>query len=103
MKKKGILNFIIWCILLLPFFRPDYLSRYEIVNSITNIWKMLSIFVAIIMFLKRGKLSKKMCLLLLFVGWILAVTIVNEGNLQLYILIATSIIGLAIMLENRNK
>jgi hypothetical protein len=103
MKKKEILKFLLWVLLLLPFFRPDYLTRYGMINNITNIWKIISTVIAIILFLKRGKLSKKIFLLILFTGWILIVTILNNGNVQLFLLIATSIISMALILENRNK
>lgn len=103
MKKNKISEFVLWLLLLLPFFKTDYLGRYETINNITNIWKVLSIFVAIILFLKRGKLSKKIFLLLLFTGWLLLVTVLNKGNISSYLLTAVSIIALALILENRNK
>ncbi len=102
MKKKEIINFFMWIILLIPFFKTDYMARYGIVNNIMNIWRLASILGAIILFLKRGKLSKKIVILMVFLGWITIITILNNGNIQLCTLFAMSIIAMAIIFENRD-
>ena len=102
MKKKEIISVFIWIILLIPFFKTDYMARYGIINNIMNIWKLGSIFCAILIFFKRGKLSKKIAILLIFNGWLLISTILNDGDIQQCLLFALSVITLAVIFENRN-
>lgn len=102
MKKKEVISFFIWVILLIPFFKTDYMARYGIINNIMNIWKLGSIFYAILLLLKRGKLSKKLAILLIFNGWLLITTMLNNGDIQQCSFFALSVIALTIIVENRN-
>lgn len=101
MKKKEIISFITWLLLLIPFFKTDFMSRYGIIDSIMNIWKIVSIFCAFLIFLKRGKLSKKIVLLMIFNGWLIITTVLNEGDFQQCFLFSITILALAILFENR--
>lgn len=81
MKKK--LNFsIILFIILLPFFKTDYIVyAYPKLNNIINIFKIISIMLILIIILKSRYVSKKMILLLAFMLSIILPTIIYSGDM----------------------
>lgn len=100
MKKSELKYFILYLFLLIPFFKTDFMARYDQVNQIFNLWKMISIFIIFIMYLKKGKITKNMLILICFEGWQVAITAIYNEDVTTVLNCAIIILALAMILES---
>lgn len=99
-KSKSRFFFMIYLFLLIPFFKTDFMSRYSNLDEVLNIWKMISVMLIFFLYLKRGKATKNMILIIIFELWQVLITIFYKGNVQTICSYAIIIIALAMLIES---
>lgn len=81
MHKIKRINFnLMYFIVLLPFFKTDYLARFNNISTLLNLMKLISIGFIFLTAYKRKYISKKMQLLLLFGLTIIIPTMIYSGD-----------------------
>ncbi len=81
MQNNKKLNFsFLYFLILIPFFKTDFLARFQLVSTLFNFLKILSIGFIILTVCKRKYLSKKMLLLFAFGLTIIIPTVLYNGD-----------------------
>lgn len=101
MKKIKKFNFsFLYFLLLIPFFRTDYIqNQYEKISIVFNCLKICSIVFIIFIAIKNRYLSKKFQLVLIFSLSIIIPTIVYQGDLMAALGYITTFIVLAYLID----
>lgn len=81
MYKTKKINFnLLYFVILLPFFKTDYMARFGAISTLFNIMKLISIGFIFLTAYKRRYISKKMQLLFLFGLTIIIPTLIYSGD-----------------------
>lgn len=99
MKKSELKYFILYVFLLIPFFRTDFMARYNNISQIFNLWKALSVLVIFMMYIKRGKITKNMLMLVFFGGWQIAITGIRNEAVTVIANYTIMMLALAMLIE----
>lgn len=78
-NKKKILS-IFYLLLLIPFFKTDYMNKFISISTFFNYWKIFSLCVIGFMFIKNKKMNKNFIILMCFCIWPLIITFTKDGN-----------------------
>ena len=72
--------YLLFALLVLPFFKTSYIDHYEIPDLIFNIARvMASIAILVLTALAKRRIDKQTILLLVLFAWLLLMTAINEG------------------------
>ena len=81
MQNNKRLNFsFLYFLILIPFFKTDFIARFQFVSTLFNVLKILSIGFIILTVCKKKYLSKKMQLLFIFGLTIIIPTVIYHGD-----------------------
>lgn len=99
MKKNFDFSKLIYLLILIPFFKTDYITRFDIFNNIFSIWRIASIVLIILLLIKKGKISKSYLVMVMFCIFPIVLTILNSGNITLAINLFGSVLALSYLFE----
>lgn len=97
--KKDLVERMIYIVLLLPFFKTDYMSKFEMINFMFSAWKIVSIIIMFSLVAKNKKFSAKLISLLVFCLWFVLITIMKEGDISTCINYFLTIIAFALFID----
>ena len=81
MQNNKKINFsFLYFLILIPFFKTDFLARFQVISTVFNLLKVLSVVFVVLTVYKRKYLSKKMQLLFLFSLTIIIPTLIYAGD-----------------------
>lgn len=104
MHKLNKINFSwLYFIILLPFFRTDYLARFGFISTCFNLMKLVSICFIFLIVIKRKYISKKMQLLFLFSLTIVIPTFIYAGDKEALFNYFISFLCLSYLVDFLNK
>mgnify|MGYP004517064633 CR=1 FL=1 len=103
MKKKDLLVKLLYLVLLLPFFKTDFIARYTEISNLFNILKIISIVIITIMFVRKGKINENLMFIGLFCLWPIFITFIKGDNFNLCFNLYGMILILSLMFEVKNN
>ncbi len=82
-KRKDMISFILYTLLLIPFFKVTYLTVcYPSIESLYRILQVVAAVIILFLILKRKKYSKIMNYILLYFGILIISTFLNKGEIS---------------------
>lgn len=82
-KTKDLYEFIIYFILLIPFFKSSYIAQLSLnINKIYNILQICSMGIILFLFIKRGKISKFIIIVAIFEIIVLISSIISSAEVK---------------------
>lgn len=102
-SKKAIVT-ILYIIILLPFFKTDYIFfNMPNLNNILGIMRILSAIISLIIAIKNRYISKKIIYLVIFASIIIFSTIVHSGNITTVINYFITFLTIAYLIDYNKK
>lgn len=99
-KTKDIFEFVIYFMLLVPFFKPSYVgAQMDVLNKIFNVCQIISMCLILCLYIKRGKCSKFILSITMFELVIVISTIINNAYIKESIFSMIQIISICMILE----
>lgn len=102
-SKKEFLNNVWLFFIIIPFFKPDIVASFPQLNYILSAWQVASFIYICILYFKKGKISKFVLLFLLYYLIVLIATILNNGNINKWIMNFTLYLGTIMIIERYIK
>ena len=102
-SKKEFLNNVWLFFIIIPFFKPDIVASFPQLNYILSAWQVASFIYICIFYFKKGKISKFVLLFLLYYLIVLIATILNNGNINKWIMNFTLYLGTIMIIERYIK
>lgn len=100
-KKDHVIKFIIYVLLLIPFFEPGSISVLypKIDNIVYEIMFIVSLIIIILLTVKKGIVSKICLYIFIYIFYLFCITILYNGNIKLAVKLGASVIGISLLVE----
>lgn len=99
MKDKNIFKILIYCFLLIPFFKPDYFNYYGNYGQIYKYAIIFSTLIALFMYLKKKKISKIIILISIFLSIFMISDAINSNDLSNSLDLVIETLGLCVLTD----
>lgn len=98
-KNRFSFNKIKYFLLLIPFFKTDFIARFYLLNSIFNFWKLGSIIFVFFLIILNRKFSKSYFTMLLFCLLPIITTFITSGNISMAFNLYGGILAISYLFE----
>ena len=101
MKKMGKKQLVVlfYIIMMLPFFKITYLTRYKFVNTFNNILLGICICFDVIMLIKKKRMSKILVCISAFLLILFGSTVINKGAISECVKLVLEVLAFSIFMD----